>query len=220
MVREIRAVLSAGIKIVALCLMSTGYAADPEVMVYQQVQQYVDEPMASEITDDILDACVVYEVDPVLAAAVFTVESGFQQDVVSHAGAVGIAQLMPDTAAMLGVEPGDVRSNIFGGVAYLGMMMDRYAAWDNPYVYAEAAYNAGPGAVDHAGGVPMYAETMHYVDNVEAVRADIWRTFGDSDEGRPYQPPVEPADVTPKKSAVPVRFDENIPTGSITFYKK
>ena len=120
-----------------------------------------------------------YDVDPILAAAVFTAESHFDNSAVSGAGAIGIAQLMPDTAASFGVNPYNEEDNIYGGVAYLGQMLSRYRNWDDPYIYAEAAYNAGPGAVDEAGGIPNYAETINYVDTVEGIRQDIWDKFGD-----------------------------------------
>lgn len=66
-------------------------------------------------------------------------------------------------------------------------MVDRYRTWDKPFVYAEAAYNAGPGAVDRAGGVPHYTETMNYVQSVEKTRQEIWRIAGaEASSGRAY----------------------------------
>ncbi len=174
--------------VVYTAVMSCTVQADEAGAVYAQVSRYVAEPDASAITEDILDASAMYGVDPILAAAVFTTESGFDQSAGSSAGAIGIAQLMPDTAAGLGVNPYDMTDNIYGGVAYLGEMLYRYQDWDDPYVYAEAAYNAGPGAVDAAGGVPGYAETMAYVDKVEAERQAILADAGLYD----YEPPAEP----------------------------
>lgn len=158
---------------------TTVQAASPDEMVYEQVSQYVSEPEAGIIAQDICDASYEYDVDPILAAAVFTAESHFDNSAVSGAGAIGIAQLMPDTAASLGVNPYNEEDNIYGGVAYLGQMLSRYRDWDDPYIYAEAAYNAGPGAVDEAGGIPNYEETINYVDTVEGIRQDIWDKFGD-----------------------------------------
>lgn len=158
---------------------TTVQAASPDEMVYEQVSQYVSEPEAGIIAQDICDASYEYDVDPILAAAVFTAESHFDNSAVSGAGAIGIAQLMPDTAASLGVNPYNEEDNIYGGVAYLGQMLSRYRDWDAPYIYAEAAYNAGPGAVDEAGGIPNYEETINYVDTVEGIRQDIWDKFGD-----------------------------------------
>lgn len=86
-------------------------------------------------------------------------ESGWNPDVVSPKGAVGLAQLMPDTADHLGVDETDPQSNLDGGARYLSMMYARFGTWK----LALAAYNAGPEAVEAAGGVPEYQETLDYV---------------------------------------------------------
>lgn len=86
-------------------------------------------------------------------------ESGWNPGAVSPKGARGLAQLMPETAARLGVDPSDPLQNLEGGARYLRMMYDRFGNWR----LALAAYNAGPEAVDKAGGVPNYQETMNYV---------------------------------------------------------
>ncbi|MFC7704961.1 lytic transglycosylase domain-containing protein [Plastorhodobacter daqingensis] len=86
-------------------------------------------------------------------------ESGWNPQAVSHKGAVGLAQLMPDTARLLRVSIEDPHQNLDGGARYLRMMYDRYGTWR----LALAAYNAGPGAVDRHGDVPPYRETTNYV---------------------------------------------------------
>lgn len=86
-------------------------------------------------------------------------ESRWNAGAVSPAGARGLAQLMPETAALLGVNPDDPRQNLEGGARYLRMMYDRFGSWR----LALAAYNAGPGAVEQHNGVPPYAETTNYV---------------------------------------------------------
>lgn len=86
-------------------------------------------------------------------------ESGWNPQAVSRAGARGLAQLMPDTAALLRVNPDDPHQNLEGGARYLRMMHDRFGNWR----LALAAYNAGPEAVARHRGVPPYAETTHYV---------------------------------------------------------
>lgn len=86
-------------------------------------------------------------------------ESGFNAAAVSHKGATGLAQLMPGTARMLGVDISDPHQNLDGGARYLKMMHGKFGNWR----HALAAYNAGPGAVEKHGGVPPYAETQAYV---------------------------------------------------------
>jgi soluble lytic murein transglycosylase-like protein len=86
-------------------------------------------------------------------------ESRWNSTAVSSKGARGLAQLMPDTARLLRVDPDDPRQNLEGGARYLRMMYDRFGNWR----LALAAYNAGPEAVQRHGGIPPYAETTHYV---------------------------------------------------------
>lgn len=105
-----------------------------------------------------------YGVDPKLALAVARTESNLSPDAVSSAGAVGVMQLMPETASSLGVR--DITNpseNIDAGVRYLRQMLDTF---DGNATYAVAAYNAGPQAVKDYQGIPPYAETRNYVKKV------------------------------------------------------
>lgn len=86
-------------------------------------------------------------------------ESGWNPTAKSHAGAFGLAQLMPDTARALGVDPNDPHQNLEGGARYLRKMYDRFGNWR----FALAAYNAGPEAVAKYDGIPPYKETTNYV---------------------------------------------------------
>nr|WP_245897504.1 lytic transglycosylase domain-containing protein [Palleronia abyssalis] len=88
-----------------------------------------------------------------------TRESGWNPGAVSHKGAIGLAQLMPDTARLLRVDPNDPIQNLDGGARYLAQQYRAFGDWR----LALAAYNAGPGAVQKHGGVPPYAETAAYV---------------------------------------------------------
>ena len=94
-----------------------------------------------------------------LFARLVTQESGWNPRAVSHKGAIGLAQLMPQTAALLRVDPRDPRQNLEGGARYLATQFRRFGSWR----LALAAYNAGPEAVSRHDGVPPYAETRAYV---------------------------------------------------------
>jgi soluble lytic murein transglycosylase-like protein len=109
-------------------------------------------------------AAAKYDLAPELIRSVIRAESGFRPDAVSPAGAMGLMQLMPETAAELGVsDPFNAGQNIDGGARYLRQMLDRFGG---RIELALAAYNAGPGAVEkHAGRVP-YPETRDYVQRV------------------------------------------------------
>lgn len=89
-------------------------------------------------------------------------ESGWNPQAVSVKGARGLAQLMPETARILGVDPRDPVQNLDGGARYLRQMYDRFGSWR----LALAAYNAGPEAVKAHGGVPPYDETRNYVRRI------------------------------------------------------
>lgn len=93
------------------------------------------------------------------------IESGYSPGATSSAGAVGLGQLMPDTALDLGVDPHDWRQNLDGSARYLLAMLARFGSPE----LALAAYNAGPEAVTRHGGIPPYAETQGHVRNVMAV---------------------------------------------------
>ncbi|MBP5199391.1 MAG: lytic transglycosylase domain-containing protein [Schwartzia sp.] len=120
-------------------------------------------PSDSAYYEAIQAAAGKYGVDPKLVSAVAEVESGFQQGAVSATGAVGVMQLMPETAESLGVNPYDAAQNINGGAKYLKQMLDTF---DGDLRKAVAAYNAGPEAVKEYGGVPPYSETQQYVSSV------------------------------------------------------
>lgn len=86
-------------------------------------------------------------------------ESGWNAQALSQKGAIGLAQLMPETAALLGVNPRDPEQNLEGGARYLAMQFRTFGSWR----LALAAYNAGPQAVEKHGGVPPFDETRNYV---------------------------------------------------------
>jgi soluble lytic murein transglycosylase-like protein len=119
-------------------------------------------PYSAEITA----AARRHGLDPALLAGLIKQESGFNPSARSPAGAQGLTQLMPATAAGLGVtNPLDPAQAIEGGAKYLAQQLE---AFGGDVARALAAYNAGPGAVQRFGGVPPYAETQNYVRAVQS----------------------------------------------------
>ena len=127
---------------------------------------------AQEVTsyeDFIQSSADKYGVDPALVKAVIKAESGYRTNAQSHAGAQGLMQLMPSTAASLGCnDPFDPAQNIDAGTRYLKQQIDRFGSAEQ----ALAAYNAGPGAVAKYNGVPPFRETQNYVNRVLSYMQD------------------------------------------------
>ncbi len=127
------------------------------------------EPKASaalEPKELVNQAAARWHLPPSFLHAVVRAESAYRQDAVSPKGAIGLMQLMPGTARLLGADPKDAQQNVDAGARYLTELLMKYA--DDPYQVrkAVAAYNAGPAAVDRYHGVPPYRETVAYVERV------------------------------------------------------
>ena len=121
-------------------------------------------PGATPFAAEIAAAATRNGIDPKLLTGLIRAESNFDPNAGSPAGAQGLTQLMPGTAAGLGVtNPLDPVQSIEGGARYLRQQLDRFGG--DP-AKALAAYNAGPGAVQKFGGVPPYEETQNYVRRV------------------------------------------------------
>ena len=126
-------------------------------------------PAGTPFAAQIEAAAAKHGLDPALLAGLIRQESNFNPNAGSPAGARGLTQLMPGTAAGLGVTNVlDPAQSIDGGARYLRQMLDRFGG---DVTRALAGYNAGPGAVARFGGVPPYAETQHYLRQVQAYAA-------------------------------------------------
>ena len=129
----------------------------------------------SAYLDIINVACGKYGVDPLLVHAIVKVESDFNTYALSRKGAMGLMQLMPQTAVEMNVKNSfSPHENIDGGVRYLRYLMDRY---EGNLSLALAAYNAGETSVKRWGTVPPFRETKNYVDRILRIYNGKGKTF-------------------------------------------
>jgi soluble lytic murein transglycosylase-like protein len=155
----------------ALAAQRHGEATDPDGIRYAQSEDTpapdAPAPVPPEEIDRLVSAnAATWNVDPSLIKAIIANESGFNANATSGAGAQGLMQLMPGTASGLGVSNSyDPAQNVWGGTRYIKGLLDRFGGNTE---LAVAAYNAGPGAVEKYSGIPPYAETRNYVQNVLA----------------------------------------------------
>jgi soluble lytic murein transglycosylase-like protein len=150
----------------------------------QSFNPSLDRDTAMDLAQETIAQADRQDLDARLLVAVIAVESRWHPSARSRAGAFGLGQLMPQTAAALGVDAGDPRQNIAGAARQLRLLIDRFGERDTAACceLALAAYNAGAGAVVYYGGVPPYAETRSYVRRVTA----LWRRLA----GRPEEQPA------------------------------
>jgi soluble lytic murein transglycosylase-like protein len=151
------------------------------------------EPMDdNQVSPLIEDAAKQHSLDPKLLRAVIGQESAFRPCAVSAKGAQGLMQLMPETAAEMGVaNPLDPKQNLDAGARFLKQLLEKYKG-DLPQ--ALGAYNAGPKTVDESGGVPDLHETREYVDAILA-KAGLKAA---NPAAKPADPPAKPADAPAK----------------------
>lgn len=126
-------------------------------------------PPLNELVDPhalIREAATKHGVPAPLVKSIMAAESNFISNVVSPKGAIGLMQLMPETAVEFGADPMDPRQNVDAGVQYLHYLLGRYQKHRNALTRVIAAYNAGPAMVDRYHGVPPFRETRRYVARV------------------------------------------------------
>ena len=126
-------------------------------------------PPLKELVDPhalIREAATKHGVPAALVKSIMAAESNFIPDVVSPKGAIGLMQLMPETAIKFGADPMDPKQNVDAGVQYLHYLLGRYQRHRNALPRVIAAYNAGPGMVDRYHGIPPFRETRRYVARV------------------------------------------------------
>lgn len=133
-------------------------------------QKSEDSNNDTDILNNINMAALKFGIDPNLIKAVIKTESSFNPEAISNKGAIGLMQLMPQTAKAMGVNPYNSKENIIGGVKYLKNMLDEF---DGDLDLALAAYNAGPGSVKNYRDVPPFKETREYIKKV----TDYYKKF-------------------------------------------
>jgi soluble lytic murein transglycosylase-like protein len=147
-------------------------ATPAAIAVYARVLRHINPQMPGWESRDLARRVLVnaerWRIDATMLVAIVTVESRWQTHAVSSAGAIGLGQLMPGTAALLRVNPHDPKQNLWGAARYLRGLMQRFGSRHYSLVFA--AYNAGPMAVREYGGIPPYEETEEYVVRV----LDTW----------------------------------------------
>ena len=148
-------------------------ATPSAIAVYAKVLHHINPQMPSWQSRDLARRVLVsaerWRLDATMLVAIVTVESRWHTHALSRAGAIGLGQLMPGTAANLGVNPRDPAQNLSGAARYLRGLISRFGA--DHYSLVFAAYNAGPKAVTEYGGIPPFDETQTYVVRV----LDTWQ---------------------------------------------
>ena len=152
-------------------------ATPQTIAVYATVLHHINPQMPSWQSHDLARRVLVnaerWQLDANMLVAIVSVESRWHTHAVSSAGAIGLGQLMPGTAARLGVNPRNPGENLSGAARYLSGLVRRFG---NHYSLVFAAYNAGPKAVAEYGGIPPFYETEHYVVRVLATWHHLTKT--------------------------------------------
>lgn len=153
-------------------------ATPDAIAVYSKVLRHINPQMPSWQSRNLAQRVLVnaerWRLDANMLVAIVTVESHWHTHAVSRAGAIGLGQLMPGTAELLGVNPRDPGQNLSGAARYLRGLVQKFGT--DHYDLVFAAYNAGPKAVSEYGGIPPFDETQTYVARVLATWERLSRT--------------------------------------------
>jgi len=153
-------------------------ATPPAIAAYASLLRKINPQMPSwqshTLAKRVLVNAARWHLDATMLVAIVAVESSWHTHAISSAGAIGLGQLMPGTAALLRVNPHDPAQNLYGAARYLRGLMQRFGS--KRYNLIFAAYNAGPKAVKEYGGIPPYDETEHYVTRVTATWERLAKT--------------------------------------------
>jgi soluble lytic murein transglycosylase-like protein len=154
-----------------------GSAAPPAPQNLQLVKISAQPPLLTKAETMLLikESAAKHNVPSAFVASIVAAESNFDCAAVSPKGAIGLMQLMPETAQQFGADPAIPAENIDAGTRYLRWLMDRYQRTRNSITHVIAAYNAGPGMVDRYRGIPPFRETRCYVKRVMAYMKEFSR---------------------------------------------
>lgn len=151
----------------SVCVLAARFFEMLKIEVLQPVLTRLHIPAPKFTLNEIIAAAAQkHQISPAFVKSIIAAESGFSQAAVSPKGAVGLMQLMPETAREFGADPAVPEQNIDAGAHYLSWLLQRYAGKRDALKRAIAAYNAGPGAVERYRGIPPYRETRTYVTRV------------------------------------------------------
>lgn len=153
-------------------------ATPDTIAVYAKVLRHFNPSMpvwqSKELARHVIANAARWRLDANMLVAIVSVESSWHTGAISRAGAIGLGQLMPGTAAVLGVDPYDPSQNLSGAAHYLNGLLKKFGS--DHYDLVFAAYNAGPKAVDEYGGIPPFDETQRYVVKVMTAWQHLART--------------------------------------------
>ena len=185
------------LKVIFITICAFGQRFDRQIEMANLPEEFCQKAEAAVSLPDIhgliQTAATKYKVPAEFIKSIVAAESNFNPLAVSPKGAVGLMQLMPETAREYGGDPKIPAQNIEAGTHYLSFLLQRYRRSRHPLTSAIAAYNAGPGAVDHYRGIPPFRETRGYVARVLAFLRKFHKGTARRDAGSAASDPQDSA---------------------------